>query len=203
MKVAIVRYNAGNIRSVSFALERLGVNALVTDDPEELRTADRVIFPGVGHAQSAMTHLRSVGLDKVIRDLKQPVLGICLGMQLMCKWSQEGDTDCLGIMDCEVVSMESVKKADDVGRIKIPHIGWNRISELKTDLFKGVSENEFVYFIHSYAVLPNEYSVALCEHGFMFSAALRKNNFYAVQFHPEKSGDTGKIILDNFLKINI
>ncbi len=199
MRVAIIRYNAGNIQSVSFALERLGVETILTDNTDELNSADRVIFPGVGHAESAMNHLRSIGLDRVIPELKQPVLGICLGMQLMCKRSDEGNTDCLGIMDCDVVSMNALIDKNSSVRTKIPHVGWNRINSLKTELFHGIEEESFQYFIHSYAVLPNDYSVALSNHGVMFSSAIQKDNFYAVQFHPEKSGSVGNKILDNFL----
>jgi len=203
MKVAIIRYNAGNIRSVSFALERLGVEAIVTDNYDELRTADRVIFPGVGHAESAMEHLKAVGLNTVIPELKQPVLGICLGMQLMCTRSKEGNTDCLGIMNCDVVSMNALAIADGPARCKIPHVGWNEIYDLKTNLFYGIAEDDFAYFIHSYAVLPNEYSIAHSRHGILFAAAMRKDNFFAVQFHPEKSGRTGKKIIENFLNIQL
>lgn len=203
MKVAIIRYNAGNIRSVSFALERLGVEPVVTDNHEELLSADRIIFPGVGHAESAMSHLKSVGLDRIIPSLKQPVLGICLGMQLMCKWSDEGDTTCLGIIDCDVVSMNDIVDTNAEERIKIPHVGWNQINALRSELFYGIEESSFQYFIHSYAVLPNDYSIALSIHGISFSSAIRKDNFYAVQFHPEKSGNAGSKILDNFLNLKL
>lgn len=197
MKAAIVKYNAGNVQSVQFALERLGVECHITDNHDELKSADRVIFPGVGHAESAMNHLKSLSLDRVIAELKQPVLGICLGMQLMCKFSEEGNTDCLGIFNADVVKL---KNGNDP-QLKIPHTGWNQIHGLKSDLFKGLNENDFVYFIHGYAVMPNYETIALSKHGVEFSAAMRRDNFYAVQFHPEKSGRTGSKILENFISI--
>ncbi|MDD3079512.1 MAG: imidazole glycerol phosphate synthase subunit HisH [Paludibacter sp.] len=194
MKVVIIKYNAGNIRSVLFALERIGVQALVTDDPDEIRGADRVIFPGVGEASSAMEYLRAKGLDKLICSLTQPVLGICLGMQLMCSFSEENDTPCLGIFT------EKVKRFSETKGFKIPQIGWNNIFNLKTHLFNGVPENTFAYFVHGYYVEACDYAIAQTDYIQTYSSALHKDNFYAVQFHPEKSGDAGQKILENFIK---
>jgi len=193
MKVVIIKYNAGNIRSVLFALERIGVNALVTDNPQEIRSADRVIFPGVGEASSAMNYLRGKELDKLICSLTQPVLGICLGMQLMCAHSEENNTDCLGIFD------QKVKLFPPAG-LKIPQIGWNNITNLKSSLFNGISENAYMYFVHSYYVENCENAIAKTDYVLEFSSAVQKNNFSAVQFHPEKSGEVGQKILDNFIK---
>jgi glutamine amidotransferase len=193
MKVVIIKYNAGNIRSVLFALERIGVNAIVTDDHDEIRSADRVIFPGVGEASSAMMYLKQKGLDKLICSLTQPVLGICLGMQLMCGYSEENDTTCLGIF------AESVKRFPETG-YKIPQIGWNNITNLKTGLFKGIVENSYMYFVHGYFVGACKDAIATTNYITEYSSALHKNNFYAVQFHPEKSGEIGQKILENFIK---
>jgi len=193
MKVSIVKYNAGNIQSVLFALERIGINAIVTDDYEELNTSDKIIFPGVGEASSAMKHLREKCLDGVIVNLKQPVLGICLGMQLMCKYSEEGDTDCLGIFDNQIKLF--------TGDVKVPQIGWNNIYELKTNLYKGIKENEYMYFVHSYYAELGQDTIANTSYGIEYSSALHKNNFYAVQFHPEKSSDAGQQLLENFIKL--
>ncbi|MDD3320860.1 MAG: imidazole glycerol phosphate synthase subunit HisH [Paludibacter sp.] len=193
MKVVIIKYNAGNIRSVLFALERIGVEAIVTENHDEIRAADRVIFPGVGEASSAMKYLKEKGLDELIRSLKQPVLGICLGMQLMCKHSEENDTECLGIFD------QKVKRFSSAG-LKIPQIGWNNISALKTDLFKNVPENSYMYFVHSYYVENCENAIATTDYVQVYSSAVHKDNFYAVQFHPEKSGEVGQLILENFIK---
>jgi imidazole glycerol-phosphate synthase subunit HisH len=193
MKVVIIKYNAGNIRSVLFALERIGVNAVVTDDHDEIRSADRVIFPGVGEASSAMRYLKQKGLDKLICTLVQPVLGICLGMQLMCKFSEENDTACLGVFD------ESVKRFPEAG-YKIPQIGWNNISGLKSGLFKDVPENSYMYFVHGYYVEACRDAIATTNYIMEYSSALHKDNFYAVQFHPEKSGELGQKILENFIK---
>lgn len=193
MKVVIIKYNAGNIRSVLFALERIGVNAIVTDDHDEIRSADRVIFPGVGEASSAMKYLTEKGLDKLICSLKQPVLGICLGMQLMCSHSEENDTPCLGIFE------QKVKKFPEAG-LKVPQIGWNNILDLKSPLFYGVSENAYMYFVHSYYVENCLDAIAKTDYVIEYSSAIQKNNFSAVQFHPEKSGEIGQKILENFIK---
>jgi len=193
MKVVIIKYNAGNIRSVLFALERIGVNAIVTDDHNEIRSADRVIFPGVGEASSAMKYLKEKGLDELIVSLKQPVLGICLGMQLMCSHSEENDTPCLGIFD------QKVKLFPQQG-LKIPQIGWNNITDLKTHLLRGVSENAYMYFVHSYYVESCADAIAKTDYVIEYSSAIRKDNFFAVQFHPEKSGEVGQKILENFIQ---
>ncbi len=192
MKTIVIKYNAGNIRSVDFALKRLGVEPLITDNHDEIRTADRVIFPGVGEASSAMKYLKERNLDQLILDLKQPVLGICLGMQLMCSHSEENETECLGIFE------QKVRKFPEIG-IKVPKIGWDNIYDLKSDLFQGISEREYMYFVHGYYVEKCEHSIALSVYGLEYSAAIQKNNFYAVQFHPEKSGIAGQKILENFL----
>jgi len=192
MKVVVIKYNAGNIRSVLFALERIGVNAIVSDDHEVIRSADRVIFPGVGEASSAMKYLREKGLDTLISSLTQPVLGICLGMQLMCAHSEENDTTCLGIFD------QQVRLFPENG-YKIPQIGWNNITHLKTSLFQDVDENAYMYFVHSYYVENCNNAIATTDYITAFSSAVQKNNFYAVQFHPEKSGDAGQKILENFI----
>ena len=193
MKVAIVKYNAGNTASVANALIRLGVEPFVTDDADALRTADKVIFPGVGEASTAMRYLRERRLDEVIKSLAQPVLGICLGMHLMCSTSDENDTTCLGILPYRVRRFESQT-------LKIPHTGWNRISQLSSPLFKGVVEGSHVYFVHSYYVDAGEDS-AKTAYGVDFSAGIHRDNFHAVQFHPEKSGVVGEAILSNFLNI--
>ncbi len=193
MKVAVVKYNAGNIRSVIFALERLGITPMLTDEHEALRSADKVIFPGVGEAANTMKHLRAAGLDLLLPSLKQPVLGICLGLQLMCKHSEEGNTDCLGIFDIPVKKF--------VGSHKIPQMGWNSIHELKTPLFKYVAEGDYVYFVHSYYAALSEHTIATCHYAQSFSAGLHQNNFYAAQFHPEKSGEVGANIIKGFLEI--
>ena len=192
MKVVIIKYNAGNIRSVLFALERIGVNAMVTDDHDEIRSADRVIFPGVGEASSAMNYLKQKGLDVLIRSLTQPVLGICLGMQLMCSFSEENNTTCLGIFKEKV-------KLFPVNGFKIPQIGWNNITHLKSTLFRGIDENSYMYFVHSYYVEKCDDVIALTNYVSEYSSAVHKNNFYAVQFHPEKSGEAGQKILENFI----
>ncbi len=194
MKVGIVKYNAGNIESVQNALNRLGVESVVTDESETLQTVDKVIFPGVGEASTAMNYLRERRLDKVIKSLTQPVLGICLGMQLLCEFSSENDTNCLGIFPYKAKKFVS-------DNLKVPQIGWNTISNLKGELFANVAENSHVYFVHSYYVEFGEKTSAICEYGEKFSAAIEQNNFYATQFHPEKSGKIGEQILENFLKI--
>lgn len=193
MNVTIIKYNAGNIQSVLFALERIGVTALVTDDVEVLQKSDKVIFPGVGEASSAMKYLKEKNLDEVIVNLKQPVLGICLGMQLMCQHSEEGNTNCLGIFDNNIKLFE--------GDVKVPQIGWNNIYDLKTDLFKNVKENEYMYLVHSYYAEVSEHTIAKTNYGLEYSSSLQKNNFYGVQFHPEKSSDAGQTILENFIKL--
>lgn len=193
MKIVIIDYGAGNIQSIKFALERLGYEGILSGDPEVIKSADKVIFPGVGEASSAMRKLKSTGLEKVIPNLKQPVLGICLGMQLMCNSSEEGDTEGLGIFDVDVVHFER--------KLKVPHIGWNRITDLKTDLFEGIQEKEYVYLVHSFYAPVCHETIAKCDYGVEYSSALKKNNFYGVQFHPEKSSTAGERILENFLKL--
>ncbi|NDV66186.1 imidazole glycerol phosphate synthase subunit HisH [Bacteroides sp. 224] len=197
MKIAIVKYNAGNIRSVDYALKRLGVDAVITGDKEELLSADKVIFPGVGEAGTTMKHLKQTGLDKLIKELRQPVLGICLGMQLMCRSLEEGGgVEGLGIFDTDVKLFIPKRHKD-----KVPHIGWNTIDNLKSSMFNGFSGNEFVYFVHSFYVPVNDYTAAQTNYILPFSAALHKDNFYATQFHPEKSGSVGSKILQNFLEL--
>jgi len=191
--IAILKYNAGNVQSVENAIQRLGYDTVVTDDVEMLKSADKVIFPGVGEASSAMTYLVERGLDKVIRDLTQPVLGICLGMQLLCKSSEEGNVEGLGIFDNEVKLFPS----DDI----VPHMGWNDFSKLEGALFKGIKETDDFYFVHSYYATLNESTIAINNYIVPFSAALQKGNFYAVQFHPEKSGRVGELLLKNFLEL--
>lgn len=196
MNVAIIKYNAGNIYSVDYALKRLGVTPVITAEPELLCQADKVIFPGVGEAFTTMEYLKEHKLDKLIRNLKQPVLGICLGMQLMCRYSEEGNADCLGIFDTEVKRFIPHKHEE-----KVPHMGWNTLTDVNSNLFSGQMENKFVYFVHSYYVPKNDYTAATTEYILPFSAALHKDNFYATQFHPEKSGSVGEVILSNFLKL--
>jgi glutamine amidotransferase len=201
MNVAIVKYNAGNIYSVVHALKRLGVEPVVTDDAATLRSADRVLFPGQGEASQAMSYLRQHGLDEVIRSLHQPVLGICIGQQLMCRHSEEGDTDCLGIFPVDVKRFVPQRHED-----KVPAMGWNMIYDAKTDLFNDISENgsrDYVYFVHSYYVPLCDYTIAKADYIQPFSAALHKDNFYATQFHPEKSGSVGEKILRNFLDLKL
>ncbi len=192
--VAIIKYNAGNVQSVQYALQRIGVDSVVTDDFEVIRNADKVIFPGVGHAQSAMQYLMKNKLDTLIISLQQPVLGICLGLQLMCKYSEEGDTTCLNIFDTEVKLFSSPV-------LKVPQIGWNNIYNYKSVLFNGLPEQAFVYTVHSYYAALSKETTATTDYILPFSAALQKNNFYAVQFHPEKSGFVGETILKNFIQI--
>lgn len=193
MKVVIIQYNAGNIFSVDIALQRLGITAIVSNNPGEINAADKVIFPGVGAAGAAMQFLKERKLDMVIKELTQPVLGICLGMQLLCNHSEEDNTACLDIFP------QSVKRF--ASAIKAPQVGWNSIYNLRSTLFRTTKEQDYMYFVHSYYVETNEYTIAetSCEHS--YSAALKKNNFYAVQFHPEKSGEAGQQILKNFLDL--
>lgn len=196
MNLAIVKYNAGNIQSVLYALERIGATAVVTDDHDQLRAADKVIFPGVGEASSAMRYLRERGLDQVLIQLQQPVLGICLGMQLMCAYSEENDTTCLGIFS------ETVKlfRPDDAA-LKVPQIGWNTIGDLKTPLFSQVPENSYCYFVHSYYASLGEQTIATTNYVQPYSSGLQTRNFYGVQFHPEKSAAVGEQILKNFIAL--
>lgn len=194
MKTVLIKYNAGNVQSVMYALERIGASYLWTDDEAEIRSADRVIFPGVGEASTAMAHLRKTGLDLVIPTLRQPVLGTCIGMQLMCRHSEENDTMGLGIFDVEV-------KRFPAGSLKVPHVGWNSISGFKGPLTEGLADGAYVYFVHSYCAPVTEQTVATCEYVVPFSAMLHRDNFYAAQFHAEISGDAGQRILENFLKL--
>ena len=195
--IAIVDYDTGNLRSVANALKRLNVDFELTASPEKLQSADRVILPGVGVASSAMRKLRERGLDQLIPTLECPELGICIGMQLMCRHSEEGDAECMGIFDAEVFKLESNLPAG----IKVPHMGWSRISGLDSPLFGGIRDGSYVYFVHSFAAPVCNNTIAVAENGRDFSAALRNGNFYGVQFHPEKSGAVGSMILENFLKI--
>lgn len=194
MKAAIINYHAGNIRSVTFALERIGIEPVLTDHAEEISSSDKIIFPGVGEASSAMDYLKEKNLDRLIRNLKQPVLGICLGMQLLCSHSEEGDTKCLGIFETRVKHFKP-------GKLKVPQIGWNTIYDLRSDLFKNIGENEYMYFVHGYYAEKNEYSIATADYTLEYSCALQKDNFYAVQFHPEKSGKAGEQLLKNFFEL--
>ncbi|MBP9070071.1 MAG: imidazole glycerol phosphate synthase subunit HisH [Bacteroidia bacterium] len=194
MKTVILKYNAGNITSVEFALKRIGVEAIVSDDVTQIQSADKVLFPGVGEASSAMNYLKEKNLDKVIKDLKQPVLGICLGMQLMCEYSEEGETECLGIFNKKVKHFDSKE-------LKVPQIGWNNIFDLRSPLFKDVKEDSFVYFVHGYYAELGENTIATTDYILKYSSALNKNNFYGTQFHPEKSGSVGEQILKNFINL--
>ena len=193
MKIVIINYGAGNIQSIMFAIERLGYKAVLSNNPDEIKAADKVIFPGVGEASYAMKMLQESGLDALIPTLKQPVLGICLGMQLMCNHSEEGDTKGLGIFDVDVVKFSS--------KVKVPQMGWNTIYNLKSDLFKGIAENEYMYLVHSYYAPLCAETIATTNYELEYSSALENDNFYGTQFHPEKSGDIGEKILENFLKL--
>ena len=193
MKIVIINYGAGNIQSIMFAIERLGYKAVLSNNPDEIKAADKVIFPGVGEASYAMKMLQESGLDTLIPTLKQPVFGICLGMQLMCNHSEEGDTKGLGIFDVDVVKFSS--------KVKVPQMGWNTIYNLKSDLFKGIAENEYMYLVHSYYAPLCVETIATTHYELEYSSALENDNFYGTQFHPEKSGDIGEKILENFLKL--
>ena len=196
MDIAIIKYNAGNVQSVQYALERLGYNAIVTDNHDAIKNADKVIFPGVGNAYSAMQSLKEKNLDEVIKQLTQPVLGICVGMQLLCKHSEENDTIGLGIIDLKVKKFVSEKR-----NFKIPQMGWNNIYNLSSALFEGVKENSFVYYVHSYYVGHGKETIATTDYILPYSAVIQKNNFYGVQFHTEKSAEVGDRILLNFLNL--
>ena len=199
MNIVIIKYNAGNIESVNNAMQRLGVKAEITGDHERIKAADKVIFPGVGEASTTMAYLKKEGLDKLIPELKQPVLGICLGLQLMCSHSEEGNTSCLGIFEEKVKRFIPEPGMEFI--TKVPHMGWNNITELKSEIFDPSLENQFVYFVHSFYASVGEHTAALGNYINPFSAALHRDNFYATQFHPEKSGTVGARILENFLKI--
>jgi imidazole glycerol-phosphate synthase subunit HisH len=200
VKIAIVQYNAGNVQSVQYALQRLGIDAVITGDAPQLQEADKVIFPGVGNAASAMEHLKRTGLDKVIVSLRQPVLGICLGLQLMCRESEEGNTGCLGIFDVSVKKFR-VPGLQDHNSAKIPQMGWNTIQNLSSPLFAGIPENSFVYYVHSYYAALSPETIAVTDYTIPYSAAIAHGNFYGVQFHSEKSADVGLAIISNFLNI--
>ncbi len=193
MKIVIINYGAGNIQSIMFAIERLGFKAVLSNNPDEIKAADKVIFPGVGEASSAMKMLLESGLETLIPTLKQPVLGICLGMQLMCNKSEEGNTKGLGIFDVDVIKFSP--------KVKVPQMGWNQIYNLKSDLFKDITENEYMYLVHSFYVPNCPEAIAITDYEVEYASALQKDNFYGTQFHPEKSGDVGEQILGNFLKL--
>lgn len=193
MNVVIINYGAGNIKSIQFAFKRLGVEAILSNNPDEIKAADKVIFPGVGEASSAMKMLKQSQLDTLIPELKQPVLGICLGMQLLCKHTEEGNTNGLGVFDV------NAKRFRD--KVKVPQIGWNTIKHLKSDLFKGINESEYMYLVHSYYVEKSSDAIALSDYGLEYTTAIKQNNFYGVQFHPEKSGIKGEQLLKNFLEL--
>lgn len=194
MKIVVLRYNAGNIQSVCFALQRLGYEGIVSDEPQVIQSADKVIFPGVGEASGAMAYLKAKGLDKVITQLQQPVLGICLGMQLLCQYSEEGNIPCLGIFDVKVERFSA-------GTLKVPQVGWNTLFGMRSELFSGLNEATYQYFVHGYYVPDTPLAVAKTNYGRTYASALQHNNFYGVQFHPEKSGKAGEVILNNFLKL--
>lgn len=195
MKLVIINYGAGNIKSIQFAFKRLGVNAILSKNTDEIQTADKIIFPGVGEASSAMNMLIASGLDTLIPSLKQPVLGICLGMQLLCRYTEEGNTMGLGIFDTKVKRFSNA--------LKVPQMGWNVIKDLKSDLFTGIKENEYMYLVHSYYAEHCDQTIAKTDYGINYASALQHNNFYGVQFHPEKSSTAGAKILENFLKLDI
>jgi glutamine amidotransferase len=195
LKLVIINYGAGNIKSIQFAFKRLGVDAILSHDSEEILTADKIIFPGVGEASTAMGMLKNTGLDILIPELKQPVLGICLGMQLLCKSTEEGNTQGLGVFNTHVKRFSN--------DVKVPQMGWNVIKDLKSDLFKGIKEGEYMYLVHSYYAEHCEQTIAKTDYGINYASALQHDNFYGVQFHPEKSSVAGEQILENFLKLNI
>ncbi len=198
MNVAIIKYNAGNIYSVVNAVKRLGITPEVTDSAEDIMKADRVLFPGQGEAKSTMAYLRDHHLDDLIRNLKQPVLGICIGQQLMCRHSEEGNVDCLGIFDTDVKKFQPSRHED-----KVPHMGWNTLENLSGPLFQDLNEKDFVYFVHSYYVPVTPYTTATTNYIVPFSASLQKDNFFSTQFHPEKSGSIGERILQNFIDLKL
>lgn len=193
MKIAIIDYGAGNIKSIQFALNRLGFEGILTSNPNEIQSAAKVIFPGVGEASSAMKKLKNSGLNELIPTLKQPVLGICLGMQLMCNHTEEGNTNGLGIFDTNVIRFSN--------QVKVPHMGWNTIYNLQSPLFQGINENEYLYLVHSFYAPLSENTIAMTNYELQYSSALQLNNFYGVQFHPEKSGLVGEKLLQNFLNL--
>lgn len=197
MKVVVIKYNAGNIQSVRFALNRLGIEPIVSDNIIEINSADKIIFPGVGEASSAMNYLKDKKLDITIQHLKQPVLGICLGMQLLCKHSEEGNTDCIGIFDASIKKFQFENNSE----LKVPQIGWNKIINLKSELFNGIKEKDYMYFVHGYYANLCSDTIAVTDYGINYSSALNKNNFYGAQFHPEKSADDGQKLLENFIKL--
>jgi glutamine amidotransferase len=199
MNIVIIKYNAGNIESVNNALLRLGVNAEITADHQKIKSADKVIFPGVGEASTTMAYLKKEGLDQLIPSLKQPVLGICLGLQLMCSYSEENDTPCLGIFEEQVKRFVPAPGNEFI--TKVPHMGWNSLHHLKGGIFDASLEDQYVYFVHSYYAAVGEHTAAVCNYINPFSAALHRDNFYATQFHPEKSGAVGSHILENFLNL--
>ncbi len=200
MKVAVIKYNSGNVQSVLYAMERLGAEAELTDDIEKIKSADRVIFPGQGEASSAMRYLKSKNLDKVIKDTKQPFFGICLGLQLLCEHSEENDTDCLGVFPVRVKKFIP----ENTQEFKVPQIGWNELENLvKNPLFENLKPNPFVYFVHSYYAELSEFTIAQSHYIHDFSAMLHRDNFFAIQAHPEKSGEVGEQLLKNFLNLNI
>ncbi len=201
MKLVIIKYNAGNIQSVLNALERLNVEAVVTDDHEQIKSADKVIFPGVGAAGSAMQSLKQNNLDQVIKELKQPVLGICVGMQLLCKHSEESDTTCIGVFPVDVKLFSGSPDGFLTKKLKVPQVGWNNIYDLESPLFSNIEDKSFIYNVHSYYAEDSAFTIARCDYRLSYAAAIKKNNFYGVQFHTEKSGEVGEKIIKNFLKL--
>jgi glutamine amidotransferase len=198
MKIAIIDYNAGNVQSVLFALERSGIQGILTNDIETIQTADKVIFSGVGEASTAMKYLKKYGLNTILPQLKQPFLGICLGMQLMCQYSEENDTKCLGIFDLEVKKFPIENNGE---QFKVPQIGWNKLEDIQSPLFENISSGDYTYFVHSYYVPLNEFSIANAQYSLKYCAALHRDNFYATQFHPEKSATVGAQIIQNFIDL--